>query len=103
MSENDRFGEDYKLTETLQKNPVVLNTVGGDRTVNEPINPGAAIINSEYQDLILSYPGVIANIPELEKFANSCGFTNFSFKDGSDWHKDLGPNSWRFVMFAEKV
>ena len=41
--------------------------------------------------------------PELEKFANSCGFTNFSFKDGSDWHKDLGPNSWRFVMFAEKV
>ena len=41
--------------------------------------------------------------PELEKFANSCGFTGVSFKDGSDWDKDLGPNSWRFVMFAEKV
>jgi adenylate cyclase len=76
MSEKDRFGEDYKLTETLQKNPVVLNTVGGDRTVNEPINPGAAIINSEYQDLILSYPGVIANIPELEKFAIGSGIVN---------------------------
>lgn len=43
------------------------------------------------------------NTPELEKFANSCGFIGVSFKDGSDWGKDLGPNSWRFVMFAEKA
>jgi SAM-dependent methyltransferase len=41
--------------------------------------------------------------PELEKFANSCGLTGVSFKDGSDWDKDLMPNSWRFVMFAEKA
>ena len=40
---------------------------------------------------------------ELEKFANSCGFRDITFKDGSDWDKDLGSNSWRFVMFAEKV
>ena len=41
--------------------------------------------------------------PELEKFANSCGFTCVSFRDGSDWDKGLGPNSWRFVMFAQKA
>ena len=41
--------------------------------------------------------------PELEKFAKSYGFTGVSFKDGRDWDKDLGPDSWRFVMFAEKA
>jgi len=40
---------------------------------------------------------------ELEKFAIACGFKDVSIKDGSDWDKDLGPNSWRFVMFAEKA
>lgn len=76
MSEQDRFNEDYILAETLSKYPVILNTVGSDRTVNEPINPGAAIINSEYQDLILSYPGIIANIPQLEKSAVGSGIVN---------------------------
>ena len=41
--------------------------------------------------------------PELEKYAKSCGFTGISFKDGRDWDKDLEPDSWRFVMFAEKA
>ena len=41
--------------------------------------------------------------PELEEFAKSCGFAGISFKDGQDWDKDLGPDSWRFVMFAEKA
>jgi len=76
MSENDRFNEDYILAETLGKYPVILNTVGSDKTVNEPINPGAAIINSEYQDLILSYPGIIANVPQLEKSAIGSGIVN---------------------------
>jgi adenylate cyclase len=76
MSENDRFSEDHILAETLGKYPVILNAIGSDRTVNEPINPGAAIINSEYQDLILSYPGVIANIPQLEKSSIGSGIVN---------------------------
>ena len=76
MSENDRFNDDHILAETLGKYPVILNTVGSDKTVNEPINPGAAIINSEYQDLILSYPGIIANIPQLEKSAIGSGIVN---------------------------
>lgn len=41
--------------------------------------------------------------PELEKIANSCGFTRISFRDGSNWDKELSPDSWRFVMFAEKA
>ena len=76
MSENDRFNEDIILAETMGVYPTILNIVGSDRTVNEPINPGAAIVNSEYQDLILSYPGIIANIPQLEKFAIGSGIVN---------------------------
>jgi adenylate cyclase len=76
MSETDRFGEDQILADTLYDFPVVLNTLGSDRTVNEPVNPGAAIINSEYQDLILSFPGIIANLPEFENSAVGSGIVN---------------------------
>jgi SAM-dependent methyltransferase len=41
--------------------------------------------------------------PELAMFTQACGFTGVTFKDGRDWDKDLEPNSWRFVMFAEKA
>lgn len=76
MSEVDRFGEDHILEEVLYDYPVVLNILGSDRTVNEPVNPGAAIINSEFQDLILSFPGVIANLPEFENTALGSGIIN---------------------------
>jgi len=76
MSEIDRFGEDQILADTLYNFPVVLNTLGSDRTVNEPVNPGAAIINSEYQDLILSFHGIIANLPDFENLASGSGIVN---------------------------
>jgi hypothetical protein len=51
--------------------PVILASRPSDKTKNEPINPGAAIINSDYLDTILPYGGIIANIPILEN--NSVG------------------------------
>lgn len=39
---------------------------------------------------------------ELETFAIHSGFKKVSFRDGRDWEKALGADSWRFVMFAEK-
>jgi adenylate cyclase len=76
MSEPDRFDQDHIMEEILHEFPVVLNILGSDRTVNEPVNPGATIINSEYQDLILSYPGIIANIPSFENAAVGSGIIN---------------------------
>jgi adenylate cyclase len=76
MSETDRFGEDDILANTLYDFPVILNILGSDRTVNEPVNPGATIINSEYQDTILSFPGVIANLPDFENLAEGAGIVN---------------------------
>jgi adenylate cyclase len=76
MSETDRFGEDDILAKTLYDFPVILNILGSDRTVNEPVNPGAAIINPEYQDTILSFPGVIANLSDFENLAEGSGIVN---------------------------
>jgi adenylate cyclase len=76
MSESDRFGEDEILAETLYNFPVILNILGSDRTVNQPVNPGAAIINSQYQDQILSFPGIIANLPDFENLAEGSGIVN---------------------------
>ena len=71
MPEVDRLGGDADLAMTMQQLPVILASRPSDKTKNEPINPGAAIINADYLDLILPYGGIIANIPELEN--NSVG------------------------------
>ena len=71
MPEEDRLGGDAALAELMQQYPVVLASRPSDKTKNEPINPGAVIVNDNYLDTILPYGGIIANIPELEN--NSVG------------------------------
>ena len=63
-------------------------------------------LEDKFQSGLLTHESHIMrafDAPELEKFANSCGFSSVSFKDGGNWDKDLGPNCWRFVMFAVKA
>jgi len=71
MPEQDRLGGDAELAETMLALPVVLASRPSDKTKNEPINPGAAIIQPQYLEQLLPYGGIIANIPELEN--NSVG------------------------------
>ena len=71
MPEIDRLGGDMELSETMLELPVILASRPADKTVNEPINPGAAIIMPQYLDTILPYSGIIANIPIIEN--NSVG------------------------------
>ena len=71
MPEVDRLGGDAELAETMLALPVILASRPSDKTKNEPINPGAAILQPQYLDSILPYGGIIANIPELEN--NSVG------------------------------
>jgi adenylate cyclase len=71
MPEVDRLGGDAELAETMLALPVILASRPSDKTKNEPINPGAAIIQPQFLDRILPYGGIIANIPELEN--NSVG------------------------------
>ena len=73
MSETDRQGGDAKLAELLGELPVVLISVPANATKNEPRNPGSAVLNPEYLDRIIQYPGIIANVPVLENAAAGIG------------------------------
>ena len=76
MPDEDRSGEDSILLETMELYPVILNMLGDTTSRNEPINPGAAIIGPQYMDLIVNYPGIIANIPDIEAYALGSGIVN---------------------------
>jgi adenylate cyclase len=76
MPESDRLGGDIELATTMQELPVILASRPSDKTKNTPINPGAAIINSDYLDTILPYGGIIANIPLLEDSAVGAGIVS---------------------------
>ena len=71
MPEQDRLGGDAELAETMMALPVILASRPSDKTKNEPINPGAAILQPQFLEQLLPYGGIIANIPELE--GNSVG------------------------------
>lgn len=76
MSETDRQGGDAALARTMAAQPVVLVSVPAQTTKNSPRNPGSAVINSEYLDRIVTYPGIIANVPQLESAAAGIGIVN---------------------------
>jgi len=76
MPESDRLGGDSTLAATLTKYPVVLASIPSDHTKNIPRNPGSAVLGPEYLDRMVTYPGIIANIPQLETAAVGVGITN---------------------------
>jgi adenylate cyclase len=76
MPEKDRMGGDSVLASTLKNYPVVLSNIPSEKTKNTPRVPGSAVIGSDYLDTIVQYPGLIANISELENSAAGIGTTN---------------------------
>ena len=76
MSETDRQGGDARLAKALTELPVVLSSVPAQVTKNTPRNPGSAVLNPQYLDRIIQYPGIIANVPALEDVAAGIGIVN---------------------------
>jgi len=76
MAESDRTGGDAVLSDALKRYPVVLGSVPSERTKNKPRNPGSAVMGPEWQDQIIQYPGLIANIPQLENSAVGIGIVS---------------------------
>jgi len=76
MAESDRTGGDSALAAALKNYPVVLASVPSERTKNTPRNPGSAVMGPEWLDQIVQYPGLIANIPQLENAAAGIGIVN---------------------------
>jgi adenylate cyclase len=50
--------------------------VPSNKTKNIPRAPGSAVVNSEWLDQIVQYPGLIANVPSLENNAAGVGIVN---------------------------
>jgi len=50
--------------------------VPSEKTKNQPRKPGSAVIGAEWQDRIIQYPGLIANIPQLENSAAGIGIVS---------------------------
>lgn len=76
MPEKDRFNGDTFLSNTLAQLPVILPNQPSDKTKNQPKNPGAAIVGSEYLHKIPTAEGIIANVPSLEKNAVGVGIVS---------------------------
>lgn len=76
MPDPDRAGQDNRLAAAMLQYPVVLPNAPGDRTRNQPRNPGSAVLNPEWSDRITQYPGIVANVPVLEKAAAGVGTVN---------------------------
>lgn len=73
--DRDRMGRDEAYIQTLRQFPTVLPALGAVSTRNEPRNPGTIIIGP-YQNQIVTYPGVIANLPAIENAAAGVGIVN---------------------------
>jgi adenylate cyclase len=76
MSERDRFGGDEALAATLNEFAVVVPNIPADRNKNIPRQPSTAVIGAEHSGMIVQYPGLIANVKEVEKRVAGSGIVN---------------------------
>ena len=74
--DRDRMGRDADYVAALQKYPTVLPSLGSASTRNQPRNPGTAVIGPFGLDAFVTYPGIIANIPAVERAAAGVGIVN---------------------------
>ena len=73
--DRDRMGRDQEYAQALRQYPTVLPAIGAISTRNQPRNPGTIIIGP-YENQIVTYPGIIANIPAVENAAAGVGIVN---------------------------
>ena len=76
MSEQDRLGGDAALAATLNELPVILPSIPAEQTKNRPRKPSTATIGADFAEMIVTYPGLIANIPMLESRTVGVGIVN---------------------------
>ena len=76
MAEPDRTGGDAGLSSALKQYPVVLGSVPSNKTKNTPRVPGSVVLGPEWLGQIVQYPGLIANVPQLENSAVGVGIVS---------------------------
>jgi adenylate cyclase len=73
--DRDRMGRDEAYAQALRQYPTILPNLGAQQTRNQPRQPGSVIIGP-YKNQIVEYPGIIANIPQIENAAIGVGIVN---------------------------
>ena len=76
MAEPDRTGGDAVLANKMMEFPVILPNVPNQTNKNQAKTPGSAVLNPEYLDQIIQYPGLISNVRPLEARAVGVGTVN---------------------------
>ena len=76
MPEKDRTGGDRYLALAMQQFPVILPSIPADKSKNIPRKPSIAVINSNFTDQVVTYPGLIANLSTFEEQAVGVGIVN---------------------------
>ena len=76
MAEPDRTGGDASLSSALKNYPVILGSVPSNKTKNTPRVPGSVVLGPEWLGQIVQYPGLIANVPQLENSAVGVGIVS---------------------------
>jgi adenylate cyclase len=80
--DRDRMGRDADYVQALRQYPTILPNLGAQQTRNQPRQPGSVVIGP-YENQIVEYTGIIANIPQVEQAAAGVGIVNtFSEIDG---------------------
>ena len=73
--DKDRMGRDGEYVQALKQFPTVLPNIGSTVQRNTPRVPGSVVIGP-FQEQFIDYPGIIANIPQVEQAAVGVGLVN---------------------------
>ena len=76
MPEKDRFGKDLVLGDTLSKYPVVLPSLGSEKSKNTNHGSPAQVVGMDPAGLVVEYPGLISNVEPQESRAAGVGIVN---------------------------
>jgi adenylate cyclase len=77
MPDNDRFGKDAGLADTLTRHPVVLPQVAtNEKQKAQAFRPGVSEIGSPAHDFTVDYPGIQPNISLFNTSATGIGVVN---------------------------
>jgi adenylate cyclase len=73
--DKDRMGRDQEYSDALKRFPTILPNIGSTASRNKPKVPGSVVIGP-FQEQFIDYPGIIANIPQVEQAAVGVGLVN---------------------------
>jgi adenylate cyclase len=76
MPEKDRFGKDQVLGDTLSKYPVVLPSLGSEKSKNTNHGSPAQVVGMDPSGIVVEYPGLISNVEPQESMAAGVGVVN---------------------------